>query len=109
MLTTEQANEATVNNAYPPVGLRIPREERVELISIYNAERERIIGEWRKWLARTYLPDETVGSDLETRVWAKVIKDAESSVKNSRDDNEANYKELVALVSFAREGFLSEC
>lgn len=107
MLTTEQANEATVNNIYPPASL--PREERVHLIPIYNAERERIVGEWRKWLAHTYLPDETVGSDLETMVWAKVIKDAESSVKNSRDDNEANYKELVALVSFAREGFLSEC
>lgn len=102
MLTSEQANEATVSNTYPPVGLRIAREERVELISIYNAERERIVGEWREWLAHTYLPDEVVGSDLETMIWAKVLKDAESSVMKSRGDKEANYKELVALVNFAR-------
>ena len=102
MLTTEQANEVAVNNTYPPVGLRIPREERVELISIYNAERKRIDVEWRKWLAHMYLPDEVVGSDLEAAMWAKAIKDAESSVFNSREDIEENYKELVALVSVAR-------
>lgn len=100
MLTTEQANVATVNNIYPPVSL--PRSERVHLIPIYKAEQERISVEWRKWLAHTYLPDEVVGSDLETMAWVKVIKDAESSVKNSRSDIEANYKELVALVSVAR-------
>ncbi|MBC9705953.1 MAG: hypothetical protein H9W81_13475 [Enterococcus sp.] len=58
--------------------------------------------EWRTWLAHTYLPDEVVGSDLEVMVWSKVIKDAESSMMNSRADKEENYKELVALVNFAR-------
>lgn len=100
MLTTEQANEVAVNNIYPPASH--PREERVQLIHIYKDEHERINVEWRKWLAHTYLPDEVVGSDLETMVWVKVIKDAESSVNNSRGDIEANYKELVALVSVAR-------
>lgn len=102
MLTTEQASEAAVNNIYPPVSLRLSREERVELIAIYHAEWRRISAEWRKWLAHTYLPDEAVGSELEAMVWAKVIKDAEGSVRNSRGDLEANYKELVALVSVAR-------
>lgn len=100
MLSTKQANEASVNNIYPPVSL--PREDRVYLIPIYKAEQERISTEWRKWLAHTYLTEEIVGSELETMVWAKVIKDAESSVKNSRNDIEANYKELTALVSAAR-------
>ena len=102
MLTTEQANEAAANNIYPPV--RLSREERIHLIPIYRAEQERIKVEWRKWLAHTYLPNEVVGSDLETMVWAKVIKDAESSVKKFRDDIEANYKELATLVSVARSG-----
>ena len=87
MLTTEQANEATENNIYPSV--RIAREERLELIPIYKAEQDRINAEWRKWLAHTYLPDEVVGSDLETMVWVKVRNDALSSVKNSRRDIEA--------------------
>lgn len=102
MLTTEQASEATVNNIYPPVSLRLSREERVELIAIYNAEWRRISAEWRKWLAHTYLPDEVVGSELETMIWVKINKDAEASVRNSRSDREENYKELVALVSVAR-------
>lgn len=100
MLNTEQANEASVNNIYPPVSL--PREERVYLIPIHKAEQERISAEWRKWLAHTYLTEEVVGSELETMVWSKVIKDAESSVKNTRKDIEDNYKELTALVSVAR-------
>lgn len=100
MLATEQATKDTLNNTYPPVGL--PRDERSHLISIYKAEQERINGEWRKWLAYTHLPNEVVGSGLEAMVWTKVIKDAESSVNNSRSDIEASYKELVAIVSFAR-------
>lgn len=100
MLTTKQANEAAANNIYPPVG--IPQKDRAYLIPIYEAERNRISTEWRKWLAHTYLPGEVVGSDLETTVWVKVVKDAESSVKNSRKDREANYEELASLVSLAR-------
>lgn len=103
MLTTEQANEATVNNTYPPVGL--PREDRAYLIPIYKAERKRINVEWRKWLAHTYLPNDVVGSDLETMIWVKVSNDADSSVNNSRSGIESNYKELVALVSVARSAF----
>lgn len=99
MLTTEQATEATINNIYPVVSL--PREDRIRLIPIHRAEQQRIDAEWREWLAHTYLPDEVVGSDLETMVWVKVSKDAESSVKNLRSDKEANYKELVAIVSVA--------
>lgn len=100
MLTTEQATEAAANNVYPPVGLS--REERLELIPIYKAEQDRISAEWRNWLAHTYLPGEVAGSDLETTVWVKVMNDAESSVKNSRKDIEANYEELASLVSLAR-------
>lgn len=100
MLTTAQATEASVQNTYPPASL--PREERAELITIYKSEHERIDTEWREWLAQTFLVSEFVGSELETFIWTKVSRDAESSVKNSRADKEANYKELVHLVSMAR-------
>lgn len=100
MLTTTQATEATANNIYPSV--RFSHEERLHLIPIYKTEQERINAEWREWLAYTYLPDEAMGSTLETMVWTKVLNDATFSIKNSRSDIEANYKELVALVKVAR-------
>lgn len=101
MLTTAQATEASVQNTYPPVGL--PHEERAELIAIYKSECERIDAEWRKWLAQSFLVSEFVGSELETFIWAKVSRDANSSTKNTRADKEAHYKELVHLVSIARD------
>jgi hypothetical protein len=105
MLTTVQANEATANNIYPPVGLS--RDERLELIPIYKTEQLRISAEWRKWLVHTYLPSEVIGSDVEAMIWNKVRTDAEASVRKSREDMEANYKELVALVTIARGGHMS--
>jgi hypothetical protein len=103
MLNTTQATEAAVNNIYPPASMS--SEDRAYLIPIFKTEQERIDAEWRQWLAHTYLADEVVGSDLETMVWVKVNNDAVFSVKNSRSDKEANYKELVSIVSIARGGY----
>lgn len=100
MLTTSQATEAAVNNIYPPASMSC--EDRAYLIPIFKSEQERIDAEWRQWLAYTYLPDEVIGSALETMVWVKVNNDAIFSVKNSRSDKEANYKELVAILSVTR-------
>lgn len=100
MLATAQATEAAVNNIYPPASMS--SEDRSYLIPIFKAEQERIDSEWRQWLAFTYLSGEAVGSDLEVMVWTKVNNDALFSVKNSRSDKEANYRELVSLVDLAR-------
>lgn len=106
MLNTKQAKEASANNIYPPASL--DRAERHEMISIYNAEMQRISAEWREWLAHTHFPQEAVGSVLEIMVWTKVCNDAEASVRNSRWDIEANYKELTALVNVARGNCISQ-
>lgn len=100
MLTTAQATEASAQNVYPPASL--PREERAELIAIYKSECERIDTEWREWLAQTFLVSELVGSELEAFIWTMVSLNAVSSAKNSRADKEANYKELVHLMSIAQ-------
>lgn len=100
MLTTAQATEASVNNIYPPASMS--SEDRAYLIPIFKSEHERIDAEWREWLAATYLPNEVVGSTLETMVWVKVSTDAVFSIKNSREDKEAHYKTLADLINAAR-------